>query len=241
VPFTDRSGLPRTGNRLLDDLPGPLFDLLNDKLTSVALVSGAALIEPFEPVENVYFPVDGIISIVRRLEDGASVEVAVVGHDGLVGVSILLDDDREPTESMVQSAGSALCIKADILRELLTSSPALRTALLRFVQALLAEMAQSAACNARHTAIQRLARWLLTSSDRTDRAELGLSHEFIAMMLGIRRAGVSVAFGQLREAGLVTNGRNKINIIDRPGLEAIACECYRDTKVERARLFPPQA
>ena len=236
--MTEGPGRQRTGNRLLDELPQAVFQLIEDDLVPLAFPAAQALIESGEPVGTVYFPTRGMASIVRRLKDGSAVEVAVVGSDGMVGVAILLGDDRENTESMVQIAGAGLSLKADVLRTALALSPALRSGLLRYVPVLMAQMAQSSACNARHGTTQRLARWILAASARIGDNHVSVSHDFIAMMLGIRRAGVTVALAKLRADGLISNGRNRIAILDRTGLEAVSCECFRDAETERDRILP---
>lgn len=240
MPTADHQTRPSTGNRLLDLLPPDIMDFIRPNLALAPLPRGLALIAPGENIASIYFPVAGMVSVVRRLKDGSSIEVAVIGKDGMVGVSILLGDDREQTESMVQIAGSAWKLSADIMRELLDAHPAVRRILTPFVQTLIAQMSQSAACNARHASGQRLARWLLTASDAIGSNAVTLGHEFISIMLGIRRAGVTVAMANLRDAGLIHSGRGWVTINDRPGLERAACECYRDTADERARLFPPR-
>jgi CRP-like cAMP-binding protein len=225
----------RLGNRLLDSLPDALFEPFKGKLAATSLTQGARLIEPYQPVPTVWFITGGMVSMVRRLEDGSSVEVAAIGCGGLVGVSVLLGDETEPTESFVQIAGPALSIRAEALREIITAAPAVRSALLPFVSQLLARMAQSAACNARHSSDQRLARWLLTASDEVGSLDFALSHESIAIMLGVRRSGVTTGLARMRAAGLIRNGRNRIVIVDKRRLESVSCECYRDPEQQGVR------
>jgi CRP-like cAMP-binding protein len=235
VAATGEIHRPKLGNRLLDSLPDTLFEPFKGKLTPVSLAQGARLIEPYQPVPAIWFITGGMVSMVRRLEDGSSVEVAAVGRGGLIGVSVLLGDESEPTEAFVQIAGSALSIRADALREMIAVAPAVRFALLHFVSQLLARMAQSAACNARHSSDQRLARWLLTASDEVGSLDFALSHESVAIMLGVRRSGVTTGLARMRAGGLIGGGRNRIVILDKRRLEGVSCECYRDPQQQGLR------
>ncbi|MFI4976107.1 MAG: helix-turn-helix domain-containing protein [Caulobacterales bacterium] len=225
----------REANELLSSLPDALFDLLADHLTPVVLARDTVIIEPFEHVQTVYFPLEGLNSMIRRLEDGTAAEVALSGRDGMVGVSVFTKDDWEETEAWVHVAGSALSIRAGLLRDIFVVNPALRMELEQCVPMLMSQMGVSVVCNARHSVDQRLARWLLTATARLGGPELGLSQEAIAMLLGIRRTGVSEALGRMTDAGLIRTGRNRITIVDEPRLEARACECFRDGEAARAR------
>jgi CRP-like cAMP-binding protein len=227
-----------TGNRLLDALTRDDFEHIRPHLDAVPWPSRQPLSLSGQPIEHCYFPSEGMASMVTPLADGAMIEVGLIGKEGLVGVPILLGTDIAPAETMVQMPGAALRIAAGTLRELVGRSPGLFALLLRYVQALHVQVSQSAACNGRHPLNERLARWLLMARDRADGDELPLSHEFIAMMIGVRRPGVTVAVGTLKTAGLIRNSHGKIIILDRRGLEAVSCECYRIVRKEYERLIP---
>jgi CRP-like cAMP-binding protein len=194
-----------------------------------------------KPVEFVIFPTSGTVSIVVTMSDGATVEVGTVGREGMLGVQAVLGDDISLNDAMVQIPGRALRMPADILRAEAEASPQLRAVILRYVQAFLNSATQSAACNRAHLLEQRLARWLLTARDRAGSDRLLLTQEFIAMMLGVRRAGVTVAAISLQSAGLIRYAHGRITISDREGLEAVACECYEITRREYARLLGVRA
>ncbi len=226
-----------TGNRLLDLLSPEALDRLRPHLSAEMLPLSRTLQERGKPVEDVFFPTSGMISIVAMMRDGAAVEVGVAGREGMLGVQTVLGDDISLNEAMVQIPGSALRLPAEVLRREAQTSAQLRGVLLRYVQAYLNSATQSAACNRAHLLEQRLARWLLTARDRAGADRLPLTHEFIAMMLGVRRAGVTVAAQSLQSAGLIHYAHGRITIADREGLETAACECYEVTKREYARLL----
>jgi CRP-like cAMP-binding protein len=226
-----------TGNRLLDLLSPEALDRLRPHLSVETLPLGQTLQERGKPVETVFFPTSGMISIVAMMRDGAAVEVGIAGREGMLGVQAVLGDDVSLNEAMVQIPGSALRLPAEVLRREGQTSVQLRGVLLRYVQAYLNSATQSAACNRAHLLEQRLARWLLTARDRAGNDRLPLTHEFIAMMLGVRRAGVTVAAQSLQSAGLIHYAHGRITIADREGLETAACECYEVTKREYARLL----
>jgi CRP-like cAMP-binding protein len=226
-----------TGNRLLDLLPPSQLDRLRPHLTAEALVLDQTLQERGKRVETVVFPISGMISIVAMMRDGAAVEVGLVGREGMLGVPAVLGDEVSLNEAMVQIPGSALRMPAAVLEREAQASPPLRAILLRYVQAYLNSATQSAACNRAHLLEQRLARWLLTARDRTGSDRLPLTHELIAMMLGVRRAGVTVAAQSLQSAGFIHYAHGRITIADREGLAVAACECYEVTRREYARLL----
>jgi CRP-like cAMP-binding protein len=226
-----------TGNRLLDLLSPEALDRLRPYLSAETLPLSQTLQERGKPVETVFFPTSGMISIVAMMRDGAAVEVGIAGREGMLGVQAVLGDDISLNEAMVQIPGNALRLPAEVLRREAQTSVQLRSVLLRYVQAYLNSATQSAACNRAHLLEQRLARWLLTARDRSGTDRLPLTHEFIAMMLGVRRAGVTVAAQSLQSAGLIHYAHGRITIADREGLEAAACECYEVTKREYARLL----
>ena len=225
-------------NRMLVGLPPAELARIGPKLQPVDLVVGRMLSEGDEPLDQVYFPEAGMISLVRPMLDGALVEVGVVGREGFVGMGVVLGADIGIVGKMVQSPGSGLSIPVASLRRELEHCPVLSRHLLSFVQALLSQVAQTTACNARHNVQQRLARWLLMARERADGRVLTLSHEFLSVMLGVRRPGVTVALGKYRQAGLVSYGHGKIEILDRDGLEAAACECFGQVKAVYKRLLP---
>jgi CRP-like cAMP-binding protein len=229
--------MPATGNRLLDLLPPSQLDRLRPHLTSEVLALNQTLQERGKPVESVVFPTSGMISIVAMMRDGASVEVGLTGREGMLGVQSLLGDEVSLNEAMVQIPGGALRMPAAILEREAHASPQLRAILLRYAQAYLNSATQSAACNRAHLLEQRLARWLLTARDRAGTDRLPLTHELIAMMLGVRRAGVTVAAQSLQSAGLIHYAHGRITIADREGLAVAACECYEVTRREYARLL----
>lgn len=225
-------------NRLLVALAAENLDPLRPHFQPVSLPHKQTLSKPGTPIEHVYFVQQGMVSLVQPLENGAMIEVGMIGNEGFVGVPVLLGAESSPLEAMVQIPGSALRMQASAFREEVTRRSTLLALLLRYVQALHIQVSLSAACNGRHTLPERLARWLLTARDRTTSDELPLSHEFLSMMLGVRRAGVTVAVGTLKTAGLIRNSNGRVTIIDRQGLEAASCECYRTVRNEYERLLP---
>jgi len=226
-----------TSNHLLDLLPPAELARLRPHLSSEVLSLNQTLQARGKPVKSVFFPTSGMISIVAMMRDGAAVEVGIAGREGMLGVQAVLGDDISINEAMVQIPGNALRMPADVLRREAQASPELRAVLLRYVQAVLNTATQSAACNRAHLLEQRLARWLLTARDRAAADRLPLTHEFIAMMLGVRRAGVTVAAQSLQTAGLIQYAHGRITIADREGLEVAACECYEVTKRDYTRLL----
>lgn len=179
-----------------------------------------------------------MLSLVQPLADGTITEVGIIGCEGFFGVPLLLGTDSTPLEAMVQSPGAGLSLRTDEFREAVNKNPTFRKILLLYAQALQVQVGQTATCNGRHKAKQRLARWLLEASDRMGGREVNLTHEFISLMLGVRRAGVTDELSKLQSHGLLKLGRNNIVIRDRKGVEAVACECYRVVKAEFERLLP---
>ena len=225
-------------NRLLGALAADDLDSLRPHLHAAALTHRQALSKPGTPIEDVYFVQDGMVSLVQPLENGAMIEVGMIGNEGFVGVPVLLGADTSPLEAMVQIPGSALRMQASAFREEVDHRRILLGLLLRYTQALHIQVSLSAGCNGRHTLPERLARWLLMARDRASSDDLPLSHEFLSMMLGVRRAGVTVTVGTLKSAGLINNSHGRVTIIDRQGLEAASCECYRTVRTEYDRLLP---
>jgi CRP-like cAMP-binding protein len=227
----------RVTNRLLLALPQEELDRLRPNLEAVDLPRGQMLLRANELIDFVYFPQEGMVSLVLHLEDESVIEVGLVGKEGMVGALAPLGATAMSGEARVQMAGSALRMRAGMLRTEAARNPDLMGLLLRYVQALFAQVSQSVACNSRHRLNERMARWLLMAHDCVDGDELPLSHEFLATMLGVRRAGVTVAVGQLREAGLIDSRAGRFSILNRCGLEAAACGCYHAVKEQYERLL----
>jgi CRP-like cAMP-binding protein len=226
----------RTGNFLLDGLAADELQRLLPRLTKTSLIQKRSLNMPGEVIEQVYFPTSAVASIIATPDEGAAVEVGVIGREGLVGTPVLLGSETASNEAYIQIAGTALQMPTGALLDAAEQSRGLRRRLLRFAQALSFQISQSAACNARHVIEERCARWLLAAQDRVGGDQLALTHEFLGVMLGVRRAGVTVAAGMLQQAGLISYRQGRITILDREGLEAAACGCYRAVKNEYDRL-----
>lgn len=224
-------------NRILAQLPAQEYERLAPHLEPVPLTLGDVLHYPQEPVTHVYFPIRGTVSVIATFADGGGVEVGVVGNEGLFGVNVVLGSLTTPHEAIVQLPGEAFRIPAIILREEFKKCGQLQDLILRYTQAFIIQLAQTAACNRSHPMGGRLARWLLMTHDRAMSDELLLTHEFIAVMLGTRRAGVSEAASRLQNDGLIKYRRGHIQITDRKGLESISCECYPIVKREFDRLI----
>jgi CRP-like cAMP-binding protein len=190
-------------------------------------------------MEWVYFPTDCIVSLVYTFADGSSAEIAVVGNEGFVGVSILMGGDTTPSRALVQSAGQAFRISGQRLKQEFDQRGQLQLLTLRYMQALITQMAQTAVCNRHHSVDQQLCRWLLLSFDRLSGNDLDMTQELIANMLGVRREGVTAAAGKLQELGVIHYRRGRITILDRTKLESLCCECYAVVKKESDRLVPP--
>jgi CRP-like cAMP-binding protein len=224
-------------NRLLAALPKDEFARLNRHLTPFRLGLGETIYKPEEKIKYVYFVVTGVVSHVTHLEDGGSIEVGLIGNDGMVGLPMVLGDDVSPDHAFVQMAGQAWRMDTNILADEIRRGGEFQRLLLRFVLAMNRQVAQTAACNGSHTVSHRLARWLLICHDRVDGDELHLTQEFIADMLGTRRSGVSQAAILLQAAGAITYKRGRIRILDRPKLEDLSCECYAVVRAEYDRLL----
>lgn len=230
-------------NQLLAALPTEHCAQLFANLELVSLPLGDVLYESGGPIRDAYFPTDSIVSLLSVMEDGASAEIAVVGNEGMVGIPLFMGSESTPSRAVVQSAGHAYRLRRRSLQDELARvggrrSGALHALLLRYTQALLTQMAQTAACNRHHSLDQQLCRWLLLSLDRLPSNELIMTQELIANMLGVRREGVTAAAGNLQKAGLIEYRRGHITVLDRAGLEARVCECYAVVENERARLLP---
>jgi len=224
-------------NALLGLLPEKELEHLLPHLEEVSLTLGQSLSESGRHMSHVYFPLDAIVSLLCVMENGDSTEIAVVGHEGLVGVSQFMGGETTLTSAIVQSAGQAYRLKSHLLKREFDRAGTMQRLLLRYTQALLTQMAQTAVCNRHHSLDQQLCRWLLLSLDRLPGNELIMTQELIANMLGVRREGVTESAGKLQKAGLISYNRGHITVLDRQGLEARVCECYAGVKNEYDRLL----
>jgi len=224
-------------NQLLAELPAAAYERVLPHLEEVPLELGWALYESGSPQGYVYFPTDSIVSLLYVMQDGSSAEIAVVGNEGVVGISLFMGGETTPSRAVVQSAGGAFQLKGRHLKREFERGGPLQYLLLRYTQALITQMAQTAVCNRHHSVEQQLCRWLLLSLDRLPSNELTMTQELIANMLGVRREGVAAAAGRLQEAGLIQYSRGKITVLDRPKLEQRVCECYAVVKRESDRLL----
>ena len=236
MTVTARAG-PRQ-NHLLDALPPADYERLEPQLELVPLRLGGVLYEPGAQLRHVYFPTTAIVSLLYVLEDGASAEIAIVGNEGILGISLFMGGETTPSRAVVQSAGHGYRLRAQLLKNEFGRFGAMLHLLLRYTQALITQMAQTAVCNRHHSIDQQLCRWLLLSLDRLSSNELSMTQELIANMLGVRREGVTEAAGRLQDAGLIRYRRGKITVLDRSRLEARCCECYHVVKAEFDRLLP---
>jgi len=225
-------------NKLLAALPRAVCDRLQPRLEPVSLKLGASVYEAGGKQAYVYFPIDSIVSLLYVMKDGASAEIAVVGNEGLVGISLFMGGETTPSRAVVQSAGRAYRLRAKALKAEFEFGGELQHLLLRYTQALITQMAQTAVCNRHHSIEQQLCRWLLLSADRLPTNELTMTQDLIANMLGVRREGVTASAGKLQEAGLIRYSRGRITILDRARLEKRVCECYAVVKKECDRLLP---
>lgn len=236
--FISLPELPRLPieNRLLTALPAQEYQRLVPHLELIDLSVGKVIYEPGEPIPHVYFPNKAIVSLITTMENGSTVEVGLVGNDGMVGLPVIWGGSTMTTRAFVQVFGSAIRIKAEHIKAEFDRGESLQALLLRYMQALFTQVSQTAACNCLHTIEERLARWLLIVSDYQQSDTFALTQEFIAEMLGCRRSGVTVAAGILSRAGIISYYRGKITVLNREGLEATSCECYRVIRDEFARL-----
>ena len=226
-------------NHLLAALPGAEWQRWQPQLEPVDLPLGHVLYESGATLNHVYFPITAIVSLLYVLENGASAEIAVVGNEGIVGVSLFMGGESTPSRAVVQSAGVGFRLKAQVLKDEFNRAPVLHL-LLRYTQALITQMAQTAVCNRHHSLDQQLCRWLLLSLDRLRGTELVMTQELIANMLGVRREGVTEGALKLQKAGLIRYSRGRITVLDRPALELRSCECYAVVKKEYDRLLPAE-
>jgi len=237
-PGVDVSVTGLKQNRLLASLPDEEWTRWSPLLERVEMPLGSVVYEAGVALPYVYFPTTSIVSLLYVMENGASAEIAVVGNEGIVGISLFMGGESTPSRAVVQSAGSGCRLDAGVMKtEFGRSGPVLHL-MLRYTQALITQMAQTAACNRHHSLDQQLCRWLLLSLDRLRGDELVMTQELIANMLGVRREGVTEGALKLQKAGLIRYSRGHITILDRAGLEARSCECYAVVKREYDRLLP---
>src|SRR5450631_152582 len=225
-------------NSLLAVLPDPEWQRWQPLLEHVEMPLGQVLYESGGTLSHVYFPTTAIISLLYVMENGASAEIAVVGNEGIVGISLFMGGDSTSSRAVVQSAGRGFRLKAQIMKEEFNRTGPVLHLLLRYTQALITQMAQTAVCNRHHTLDQQLCRWLLLSLDRLQNNELVMTQELIANMLGVRREGVTEGALKLQQDGLIRYARGRITVLDRAGLEPLSCECYAVVKQEYDRLLP---
>jgi CRP-like cAMP-binding protein len=224
-------------NHLLAALPDAEWERWLPLLEAVALPLGKVVSESGGTLSHVYFPTTAIVSLLYVMENGASAEIAMVGNEGIVGISLFMGGGSTPSRAVVQSAGRAYRMKAQVIKDEFMRAPVLHL-LLRYTQALITQMAQTAVCNRHHSLDQQLCRWLLLSLDRLQGSELVMTQELIANMLGVRREGVTEAALKLQDAGAIRYSRGRITVLDRPELERRTCECYAVVKTEYDRLLP---
>jgi CRP-like cAMP-binding protein len=228
----------RNGNHLLAVLPQAEWACFAPHLVPVDMPLGQVIYESGDRLEHVYFRATSIVSLLYVMEDGASAEIAIVGNEGMIGIALFMGGETTPNRAVVQSAGRAYRLDARILKEEFHRAGPVQRLLLRYTQALITQMAQTAVCNRHHSIDQQLCRWLLLSIDRLPSNELTMTQELIANMLGVRRAGVTEAAMKLQDAGLIRYSYGHIEVLDRPGLEKRVCECYAVVKREFDRLLP---
>lgn len=237
-PDASRGDQSPRDNHLLAALPAADYERLLPHLELAPLPLGRVVYEAGGRLGSVYFPTTSIVSLLYVLEDGASAEIAVTGNDGLVGIALFMGGGTTPSRAVVQSAGRSYRLKAAVLKREFELGGALQHLALRYTQALITQMAQTAVCNRHHTVEQQLCRWLLLSLDRLPSNRLTMTQELIANMLGVRREGVTEAAGHLQRDGLIRYSRGQIKVLDRPSLETRVCECYAVVKKEYDRLLP---
>lgn len=224
-------------NGLLSTLPAEEYQRISPNLQRVSFSLGQVLYESGGQLDYIYFPTDAVVSLLYTTRDGSTAEMGMIGNDGVVGVALFLGGNTTPNRCVVQIAGGAFRMKAKLLQEEFARGGAFQRLMLRYTQALITQISQTAVCNRLHSVEKRLCRWLLLSHDRADSDDLLMTQEFISNMLGGRRESVTVAAGRLQDAGLIHYARGHISIADRKGLEAAVCECYQIVKEETERLF----
>jgi CRP-like cAMP-binding protein len=228
----------RKNNQLLAALPDAEWQRWLPEFESIDMPLGQVLYESGNMLSHVYFPITSIVSLLYVMEDGASAEIAVVGNEGIVGISLFMGGGSTPSRAVVQSAGRGLRLAAQMMKDEFNRNGPVLHLLLRYTQALITQMSQTAVCNRHHSLDQQLCRWLLLSLDRLQGNELVMTQELIANMLGVRRGGVTEAALSLQRDGLIRYARGRISVLDRAGLEKRTCECYTVVKQEYDRLLP---
>lgn len=223
-------------NKLLAAIAPDELATLQPQMETVSLPVGYPLIKPRQPIRDVYFPTTALASLVTVLEDGSTIEAGSVGQEGMAGIPVILGAEATPMETIIQIAGEVIRIKSNVVKDLYDRRKTFHDLMNRYVHTLFIVASQSAACNRRHQLSERLARWLLMSSDGIGSDEVGLTHEYLAAMLGVRRSGVTEAAQALQEQGLIVYKRGGVRIVDRRGLEGAACECYHIVRGEFAKL-----
>jgi CRP-like cAMP-binding protein len=224
-------------NQLLARLPQGEYQRLTPHLQAVSLAPKQLLYKARSPIDYVYFPTSGVVSAMTIMEDGAAIEVATIGNEGMTGLTAFIGGETSPNEVMVQVPGDGLRMRADVLKEETRQDGPLRRLLVLYNTAFSTQVSYSVACNGLHKVEQRCCRWLLMTADRVGSDRLPLTHEFLAIMLGVRRSSLTEVLQPLQQRGLIQNSRGTIKVLDRPGLEATSCECYRTVKEEFVRLF----
>jgi CRP-like cAMP-binding protein len=230
TPGTNNGAAP--ANRLLAALPKNEYQRLLPQLKTVSLVFAKVLYEPGDTIRRVYFPNDSIISLLSAVETKSTIEVGIVGNEGMAGLSVFMGVNKSRTLALVQGEGTAMTMKASTLHQEANRLGSLHRLLHRYSHALMTQISQSSACNRFHNVDARLARWLLMSSDRMGSGEFRLTQDFMSNMLGVRREGVNKAAGDLQKEKLISYSRGSLKILDRPGLEAVSCHCYGIIKAE---------
>jgi CRP-like cAMP-binding protein len=223
---------------LLAALAAPEFKRLRRHLEPVEMTLGEVVYESGRSLDHVYFPTTSIVSLLYVLENGASAEIAVVGNEGVVGISLFMGGETTPSRAVVQSAGQAYRLPGELMKKEFTRGGGMQHLMLRYTQALITQMAQTAVCNRHHSVDQQLCRWLLLSIDRLPSPEIVMTQELIANMLGVRREGVTEAAGKLQKAGVISYRRGHIRVLNRATLEGMSCECYEVVRRETDRLLP---
>jgi CRP-like cAMP-binding protein len=226
-------------NHILDALPQLERDRLFPHLKLVPMTLGMVLYESGAALRHIYFPTNSIVSLLYVMQDGSSAEIAVVGNEGAIGVSLFMGGETTPSRAIVQSAGYAYRLTGNRLKQEFNRHGEMLHILLRYTQSLITQMAQTAVCNRHHSLDQQLCRWLLLSLDRLEGNQLQMTQELIANMLGVRREGVTEAAGKLQKLGVIKYVRGRITVLDRPQLESLSCECYAVVKRETDRLLAP--
>ena len=232
-----RKDTQKSENRLLEALSTEQFQRIRSQLTTVVLKPGQVLYGPQQPITHLYFPIDSAISLLSISKDGNSVEIGMIGAEGVVGIAALLGRNSVSCINLVQAGGKAERVPIVLAKDLFAQSPAFRSLLLRYTYSVIVQVAQSALCSMFHSVENRVARWLLATDDRTPVQPLFYTHEFLATILGTRRVSITLALGAMEKAGIVETGRGKITVKDRKALESLSCECYLISKKEIESVF----